>query len=305
MSNSRAKRAGARVGAARAMPIWRGLHCQAGPHRRNSCAPRHRRSRLAPALSEDRRPRACGRRGAAQASNATGSDGCDSGRVGLRIATNSGVSVRRDRECRVNASASVHGAGRRRRRARLRSMGNTRRPGIACFRPPHSWRTSTVGPVAASEALLLLRRQCERLAGRRTAPALRPLVLLGHRGSSVALGIPALGRLALERPELARVAAAVGARWRRYGLSTAIEAVPRRLGPARIALSTGSVPLRVTLYLYDSAGEATRLRRALRRDHVARETRTAGFCLYVGARDLAPSRFALLFDIAEAHIHPA
>ncbi|MGI9185436.1 MAG: hypothetical protein ACR2GZ_10845 [Solirubrobacteraceae bacterium] len=127
----------------------------------------------------------------------------------------------------------------------------------------------------------------------------------GPRGGSVASGIPALGRLALERPELARVAASVRARWRSYGLSTAIEAVPRRLGPARIALSTGSVPLRVTLYLYDSAREATRLGRALRRDHLARKTRTAGFCLYVGARDLAPSRFALLFDVAEARPHPA
>ncbi len=127
----------------------------------------------------------------------------------------------------------------------------------------------------------------------------------GHRGGAVASGILALGRLTLERPELARVAADTLARWHRYGLSTAIAAVPRRFGPARIALSAGSAPLRMTLYLYDSAAEATRLRRSLRRDHVARETRAAGFCLYVGARDLAPSRFAMLFDVAEARTHPA
>jgi len=115
---------------------------------------------------------------------------------------------------------------------------------------------------------------------------------------------PALGRLALLRPELARVATAVRTRWRQHGLSTAFETVPQGLGPARVALSTGTAPVRVTLYLYDRGSEATHILQILRRDrHVTRETRTAGFCLYVGARDLAPARFARLFDIAEARQH--
>ncbi len=78
------------------------------------------------------------------------------------------------------------------------------------------------------------------------------------------------------------------------------------LGPARIALNTGTAPVRITLYLYPSAGEAAHIRQILRHDRrVARETRTAGFCLYVGARDLAPARFARLFDIAEARRYQA
>ncbi|MGI8413453.1 MAG: hypothetical protein ACR2LV_08855 [Solirubrobacteraceae bacterium] len=115
---------------------------------------------------------------------------------------------------------------------------------------------------------------------------------------------PALGRVALLRPELARVATAVRVRWHQHGLSTTFEGVPQGLGPARIALSTGTAPARVTLYLYDSASEAAHIRQILRRDpHTTRETRTAGFCLYVGAHDLAPARFARLFDIAEAVKH--
>ncbi len=128
-------------------------------------------------------------------------------------------------------------------------------------------------------------------------------------GAPIVSGDPALRRLALLRPELASVATAVRARWREHGLSTAFEAVPKGLGPARIALSTGTGPVRVTLYLYDSAGEAAHIRQILRRDRrghrVARETRTAGFCLYVGARDLDPARFARLFDIAEARQYHA
>ncbi len=125
-------------------------------------------------------------------------------------------------------------------------------------------------------------------------------------GGPIVSGDPALRRLAFLRPELAGVATAVRARWRRHGLSTAFEAVPKRLGPARIALSAGPAPVRVTLYLYDSGREAAHIRQILRGDpHVTHETRTAGFCLYVGAGDLAPARFARLFDIAEARQHQA
>lgn len=115
-----------------------------------------------------------------------------------------------------------------------------------------------------------------------------------------------LGRVAFLRPELARIAIVVSTRWRREGYSTAFRSVPRRFGSARIALSTGTPHVRVTVYLYDSAGEASRIRLALRRGrHPAHETRTAGFCLYVGASRLAPSRFARLFDVAEARGHNA
>lgn len=125
-------------------------------------------------------------------------------------------------------------------------------------------------------------------------------------GEPIVSGEPALGRLELLRPELAGVAIAVRARWREHGLSTTLEAVPKDLGPARIALSAGAPPVRVTLYLYDSAGEAAHIHQILRRDrHVTRETRTAGFCLYVGGSDLPPARFARLFDIAEARQHQA
>jgi len=125
-------------------------------------------------------------------------------------------------------------------------------------------------------------------------------------GGPIVSGDPALRRLAFLRPELAGVATAVRARWRRHGLSTAFEAVPKRLGPARIALSAGRAPVRVTLYLYDSGREAAHIRQILRGDpHVTYETRTAGFCLYVAAGDLAPARFARLFDIAEARQHQA
>lgn len=123
-------------------------------------------------------------------------------------------------------------------------------------------------------------------------------------GGPIVSGDPALGRVAFLHPELARVATAVRARWRQHGLSTAFEPVSKGLGPARIALSTGTAPVRVTLYLYDSASEATHIRQILGHDrHVTREARTAGFCLYVGARDLAPARFTQLFDIAEARQH--
>jgi len=129
---------------------------------------------------------------------------------------------------------------------------------------------------------------------------------LPSSGGPIVSSDPALGRLAFLRPELAGVATAVRARWRQHGLSTAFETVPKGLGPARIALSTGTVPVRVTLYLYDNARDAAHIRQLLHRDrHVTRETRTAGFCLYVGARDLPPARFARLFDIAEARQHQA
>ncbi len=125
-------------------------------------------------------------------------------------------------------------------------------------------------------------------------------------GGPIVSGDPALGRVALLHPELARVATAVRARWRQHDLSTAFESVPKGLGPARIALSTGTGPVKVTLYLYDSAGAAAQIRQRLRRDrHETGVTRTAGFCLYVGARDLTRARFARLFDIAEARQHQA
>lgn len=76
--------------------------------------------------------------------------------------------------------------------------------------------------------------------------------------------------------------------------------MPSRLGPARVALSTGSSGAHMTLYLYDTAAEAAHRRRALHRSEgEAALARTAGFCLYVGQRRLTRARFDQLFDVAE------
>lgn len=125
-------------------------------------------------------------------------------------------------------------------------------------------------------------------------------------GEAVASSAPSLGRLGLLRPELARTAAAVRTRWRRHGDPTTLAGVPKRFGPARIALATGTTSTRLTLYLYDSAREATHIRSVLRRGrYETGPTKTAGFCLYVGASDLVTSRFHRLFDIAEGRRTPA
>lgn len=105
--------------------------------------------------------------------------------------------------------------------------------------------------------------------------------------------------MAFLHPELARTAAVVRARWRAHGLKPALAAVPKLLGPARIALSAGTGPASVTLYLYDTAGVASRALGVVRR-HRPGEATTAGFCLYVGARRVSAPRFVRLFDIAEA-----
>ncbi len=122
------------------------------------------------------------------------------------------------------------------------------------------------------------------------------------RQRPVASVVGRLGLSAPANPTLARTAVLVRQRWRADGDPAQLgRDAPRRFGPARVFVTTTAGAARMTLYLYDTASQATRVRRSLGSTGLdPRKLRTAGFCLYVGGRRLTPARFDRLFDIAEA-----
>ncbi len=150
-------------------------------------------------------------------------------------------------------------------------------------------RSRAIMALAATSAVLVGGCGAGRPAG---PPGQRP----------VASGVDRLGLLALVHPTLARTAVLVRERWRAHGDPARLgRGVAKRFGPARVFVTTTVGDARMTLYLYDTAAQATRIRQTLGSSGFgAGKVRTAGFCLYVGGRRLTPGRFDLLFDIAEA-----
>lgn len=123
--------------------------------------------------------------------------------------------------------------------------------------PPVTGRNRPATRTLCAPVALVLGRGLAVVVSRRAAPGRHRRLPSGprprrRRAFSASAASPSCTRSWLAPPPWSR------ARWRAHGLKLALAAVPKLVGPARIALSAGTGPASVTLYLYDSAGVASR-----------------------------------------------